>query len=117
MIATYDYEMEAPRTEQEIPPEIVCSSSEISTLSPKDAADLERSVQVKKAEQEIHLKDSAFSLLCACLAGGFFLYCMDTLVVAGGTKSSEMLTNLFDLIKTVITFLLGYLFAYEKPKK
>ena len=112
MIATDDYEMEAPQTEQEIPPEIVCSSSEISTLSPKDAADLERSVQVKKAEQ-----DSAFSLLCACLAGGFFLYCMDTLVVAGGTKSSEMLTNLFDLIKTVITFLLGYLFAYEKPKK
>lgn len=72
MIATDDYEMEAPQTEQEIPPEIVCSSSEISTLSPKDAADLERSVQVKKAEQEIHLKDSAFSLLCACLAGGFF---------------------------------------------
>lgn len=116
-MAEEGYEVDVPQTEQERPPDVAKPYTATANLPAKEAADLERRVQVKKAEQEIHLKDSAFTLLCACLAGCFILYCMDTLVVAGGVKSSEMLTTLFDLIKTVITFLLGYLFAYEKPKK
>lgn len=109
-----DCVVEIPQTEQERPPE---HSSGISILSPTDTANVERSVQVKKAEQEIHLKDNAYLLLCVCLIGCFVIYLIDTLVVAGEMKSSETRSMLFDLIKTVITFLLGYLFAYEKPKQ
>lgn len=45
------------------------------------------------------------------------MYIIDTIVLWNDKASSSILTTILDLDKTVITFLLGYLFAYEKPKK
>lgn len=111
-----EYEITSPQTEQEVPPEHCMQRPATSIL--RDADEMERNTRVKKAEQEIHLKDNAFVLLCGCLIACAVLYLVDTLVVVfAKTNSSETLTTILDLAKTVITFLLGYLFAYEKPKK
>lgn len=110
------YEIASPQTEQEVPPDHFTQKSATSILP--DADEIERDTRVKKAEQEIHLKDNAFVLLCGCLIACAVLYLIDTgVVVLAKTHSSETLTTILDLAKTVITFLLGYLFAYENPKK
>ena len=111
-----DYETAIPKTEQEIPPQRAEKTAVTDELSPSAVENIERANLAKKAEQEIHLKDNAFLLLCACLAGCLFLYLFDSGFAYFGKSSSSTLTNILDLAKTVITFLLGYLFAYEKAK-
>ena len=109
-------ETDVPKTESKPLPKSDNSIPEISTLSPKKVADLERRVRMKEVEHEMHLKDDAFLLLLICIIGSFVLYFVDTAVTAAGLNSSDSLTILFDLIKTVITLLLGYLFS-EKNRK
>lgn len=111
-----DYEITSPQTEQEVPPSHFEQGSATSLLP--DAGEIEQNMRMKKVEQEIHLKDNAFILLCGCLITCVLLYIIDTIVIVfAETHSSETLSALLDLAKTVITFLLGYLFAYEKTKK
>lgn len=116
-MAAGDYEVHSPESEQEIPSSAVNAGAVVYDIPSEDAEKIERRAQAKKAEQEIHLKDNAFILLCACLGGCVALYIMDTIVLWHDKASSPTLTTILDLDKTVITFLLGYLFAYEKPKK
>lgn len=113
-MASDDYEVNSPESEQELPASAASAGAAIYDIPSEDAEKIERRAQAKKAEQEIHLKDNAFSLLCACLVGGAVLY---IIVLWNDKASSSILTTILDLDKTVITFLLGYLFAYEKPKK
>lgn len=112
-----EYEPQHPETEQEVPPEVNQTVNITNELSPAFVANMERANLAKKAEQEIHLKDNAFWLLCGCLVGCLFLFIFDSVAGFFGKSSSDTLTNLLDLGKTVITFLLGYLFAYEKIRK
>lgn len=106
-----------PQSEQELPPSQSKSrSSPTETIPPSKVDEIERQNRVKKAEQEIHLKDNAFVLLCFCIGSFIFFYVFDTVVLNFGWKTSEVLTSAIDMAKTVITFLLGYLFATEKPK-
>ena len=116
-MAAGDYEVHSPESEQEIPSSAVNAGAVVYDIPSEDAEKIERQAQAKKVEQEIHLKNNAFSLLCACLVGGAVLYIIDTIVLWNDKASSSILTTILDLDKTVITFLLGYLFAYEKPKK
>ena len=116
-MASDDYEVNSPESEQELPASAASAGAAIYDIPSEDAEKIERRAQAKKAEQELHLKDNAFSLLCACLVGGAVLYIIDTIVLWNDKASSSILTTILDLDKTVITFLLGYLFAYEKPKK
>lgn len=94
------YEIASPQTEQEVPPDHFTQKPATSIL--QDADEIERDTRVKKAEQEIHLKDNAFVLLCGCLIACAVLYLIDTgVVVLAKTHSSETLTTILDLAKTV----------------
>ena len=99
-----------PTSEQEIFPYEAYQHSDLTTELPKE------DVKTKKAEQEIHLKDNAFILLCCCLAAFALFYVVDTIVINLGGQTSSVLSSALDMAKTIITFLIGYLFAAEKPK-
>lgn len=110
------YEINTPQSEQEVPPHASRSVATTSEL-PKSAVDeLEKENQAKKLQQELHLKDNAFILLCACLFSFVIFYLIDTIVINSGFKSSSVLSSAIDMAKTIVTFLVGYLFASEKPK-
>lgn len=107
----------APTSEQEIPPERSSKrSNPTETISPQEVDALEKANRVRKAEQEIHLKDNAFKLLCCCLLAYAVFFIIDTTVINFGGQSSDVLSSAIDMDKTIITFLIGYLFATEKPK-
>lgn len=104
-----------PTSEQEIPPVPIRGRSSITeNLSPQEVDLLEKENRAKKVAQEIHLKDNAFVLLCGCLLAFVLLYFVDTFVINMGGKTSEVLPQALDMAKTVVTFLIGYLFASEK---
>lgn len=108
----------SPTTEQEIPPIHSCNRSPLTDkLSPQTVEQLEREMQAKKAQQEINLKDNAFVLLCWCLGAFAFFVIFDTAVINFGGSTSEIMNTALDLGKTIVTFLIGFLFATEKPKK
>lgn len=106
-----------PTSEQEIFPYEAYQHPDLTTELPKeDVEKMEKSVKTKKAEQEIHLKDNAFILLCCCLAAFALFYVVDTIVINLGGQTSSVLSSALDMAKTIITFLIGYLFAAEEPK-
>lgn len=108
----------SPTTEQEIPPIHISNRSPLTdNLPQKTVEELEREMQAKKAQQELNLKDNAFVLLCWCLGAFAFFVIFDTVVINLGGSTSEIMNTALDLGKTIVTFLIGFLFATEKPKK
>lgn len=107
-----------PTTEQEIPPIHRGNRSPLTdSLPSKTVEQLEREMQAKKAQQEINLKNNAFVLLCWCLGAFAFFVVFDTAVINLGGNTSEIMNTALDLGKTIVTFLIGFLFATEKGKK
>lgn len=88
-MASDDYEVNSPESEQELPASAASAGAAIYDIPSEDAEKIERRAQAKKAEQEIHLKDNAFSLLCACLVGGAVLYIIDTIVLWNDKKECK----------------------------
>lgn len=104
-----------PEEEIDIPPKNVVPPTR--DLPAEKTVEIEKKVQYIKNIQPILMQNKGFALLCACLAAVLFLYLVDTIVINLGMKSSEMLGDIADLGKTIITLLLGYVFATEKHQK
>lgn len=112
-----EVEIETPKSEQEMPPPEAQQRSTLIVDLPKEDVDrLEKTVRVTKAAQEIHLKNHAFVLLCFCLGSFVLFYFADTIFINIGWETSTVLASAIDMAKTIVTFLIGYLFATEKSK-
>ena len=84
------------------------SESEIPT---RDVDEIEKRLKTAKGLQTILLKDEGFWLLILCIALAAGTYIADCILINKGLKSSSLMTGFFELLKFIISILLGFVFA------
>lgn len=73
--------------------------------------EIEQSLKIAKGWQTLLLKDKGFKLLIICIIIAAGTYIADCILINVGMKSSSLMTGFFELLKFVISILLGYVFA------
>ena len=113
-----ELEIISPETEQEIPPDDqICNRCAIQNVSAKETNELENRVNALTRTHDLLMKDKGFILLCACLIVFVLIYIGDIVLINCGLKKSNSLDSILDLAKTLITLLIGYVFASEFKSK
>lgn len=117
-----------PRSEEEVPPKIengreIPTEVETDSVNLKGASLLEKIAKrtfgieslvdkhgFKNGLQEF-LTEYATFLLLACVIFILILFVVDTFIINNGGKSSSLLSPTFELFKSILLALVGYLFA------
>ncbi len=73
--------------------------------------EIEHRLKIAKGWQNIMLKDEGFWLLILCIALAAGTYIADCVLINQGMKSSSLMTGFFELLKFIISILLGFVFA------
>ncbi|WP_312280966.1 hypothetical protein [Oscillibacter sp.] len=87
-------------------------STECETEIPsKTVSALEKKIRAARKLQNIMLKDKGFRvmLLCITLASG--TYVSDCILINRGMESSSLMTGFFEMLKFIISILIGFVFA------
>jgi len=88
--------------------EAVGSESEIPE---RDVNEIERRLKIARGMQNIVLKDKGYWLLIMCIVLAVGTYVLDCVFVNKGLQSSALMTGFFELLKFIITILVGFIFA------
>lgn len=73
--------------------------------------DIEQSLKVARGLQTILLKDKRFGLLILGIVLAAGTYMTDCILINKGMESSSLMTGFFELLKFIISILLGFVFA------
>lgn len=82
-----------------------------SEIPQKDVDEIEHRLKVAKGWQSIVLKNEGFGLLIFCIVLATGAYIADCILINIGMKSSSLMTGFFELLKFIISILLGFVFA------
>lgn len=77
----------------------------------RDVDEIEKRLKVAKGWQNLLLKDEGFWLLILCIVLAAGTYIADCVLINNGLKSSSLMTGFFELLKFIISILLGFVFA------
>lgn len=86
-------------------------SSNVSTLTNKEVKNYEDKLRLAAKAQAIALKDRAFFLMIACGIVLLLLYIADVVIVNNEWKNSELLTSTYELLKFLLSSLIGVVFS------
>lgn len=116
-----------PCSEEEAPPDIGSGFSQNESVPPTETN--VQSEPLKWAEfQEKRVQNSfsrgmqalltgyGFYLMVFCLSSIFGLYILDVVLINKGLKNSTLLTPIFELLKFILSSLIGFLFANNLEK-
>lgn len=112
MSQTIDDPIPTGAPELDIPPQDYCCGGDVEQVSHQDVMDLEKTKQNEFLRGlRAFLTGSAIKFLYVILLILVLLYASDTILINAGLKSSSLLSNMFELLKYMLTILLGYTFA------
>ncbi len=73
--------------------------------------ELENKMKVVRGLHEIKLKDQAFKFMVICMIILIIIYGLDLIFINFNVKNSTYATGIFELIKFILSALIGYLFS------
>lgn len=115
MVNLKEREIISPTIEQDEPMDSsVCQTCPTQNVSARKTRELEAQLKAMTSAHELLMKNKGFILLCGCLIAIVALYVGDIFIVNLGWKNSANLDSIIELGKTIITLMLGYLFATDK---
>lgn len=115
MVNLKEREIISPTIEQDEPMDSsVCQTCPTQNVSARETRELEAQLKAMTSAHELLMKNKGFTLLCGCLIAIVALYVGDIFIVNLGWKNSANLDSIIELGKTIITLMLGYLFATDK---
>lgn len=90
------------------------------TIMPKrEQESLERMREKRnnyETSKKWELKANAYRLICVFASALLIMYVLDTVIINCNLESSSLTTSLFELIKFVLSSLIGYLFCIKSTE-
>lgn len=111
-----------PQIEIDLPLENGREDQTLKQMSSKDVNLLEQEAKaiailtkskqdITKTHHQIRVKDYAIRLIIACMSGLAVLYFTDLIIVNIGWKNSDLVGGVFELLKFLLSSLVGFVFA------
>lgn len=73
--------------------------------------DIEEQIKAAKSYHNILLQDKGFHLLIFCIILVACIYAADCFLINNGMQSSTLMKSFFELLKFIISILIGFVFA------